>query len=140
VQHQQARFVRPPTHAFHHEARCGERRIVHRIAGEHAAEVALEGLGGEWPEALASRAQALRRDADEGLRSACRRLCGTDDAAAQRGLRFAVVDVPLAAVLPHLRAGEVPPPLLDGLVIATARAALATLPAPRRRRRGARGA
>jgi AcrR family transcriptional regulator len=97
-------------------------------------------LGGEWPEALAARAQALRRDADEGLRSACRRLCGTDDAAAQRGLRFAVVDVPLASVLPHMRAGEVPPPLLESLVIAAARAALATLPVPRQRRRGARSA
>lgn len=92
-------------------------------------------LGGEWPEALAARAQALRRDADEGLRSACRRLCGTDDAAAQRGLRFAVVDVPLAAVLPHLRAGVPPPPQVDELVQVSAAAVLATLRARPRRAR-----
>ncbi len=95
-------------------------------------------LGGAWPGELAARARALQRAAVAGLHEACQRLCGRADAEALRVLRFAVVDAPLAAVLPHLHAREAPPPVVDALVRASAEAALAMLTGPQSRRRAQR--
>jgi AcrR family transcriptional regulator len=87
-------------------------------------------VAGGWPEELADRARKLKRAAEAGLQTACRRLCGRIDAQAVRILRFAVVDAPLAAVSPHLRARQAPPPVIDRLVRGSAEAALALLLEP----------
>ena len=60
-------------------------------------------LAGGWPPAIAARAAALKQRADGGLRNYCRRLPGR-------------ADLPLAAVAPHLRAGEPLPAGLDALI------------------------
>ncbi len=95
-------------------------------------------LGGAWPEELAVRARDLQHAADAGLRDACLRLFGRADVDAIRTLRFAVVDAPLAAVLPHLRAGEALPPVIDRLIQSSAEAALDTLLAAKSNRTGQR--
>jgi AcrR family transcriptional regulator len=73
-------------------------------------------VAGNWPDELAARARALGRSAEAGLRDASARLFARTDAAALRTLRYAVVDLPMAAVLPHLRAKQSPPPIVDDLV------------------------
>jgi AcrR family transcriptional regulator len=90
-------------------------------------------LAGRWPAGQVSRAKALRRDGDAGLARFAARLFPGPDARALRAVRLALVDAPLAAVLPHLRAGEAPPALLDPLLraacIAVLEAAGAAVPA-----------
>jgi AcrR family transcriptional regulator len=81
-------------------------------------------LAGGWPTAIAARAAALKQRADGGLRNYCRRLLGRADAASLRAVRYAVVDLPLAAVAPHLRAGEALPAGLDALIHAACTAVL----------------
>lgn len=73
-------------------------------------------LHGAWPEAIAQRAQALKSDMDTGLRRFTRSALDRSDSAALRLVKFALIDAPLAAVLPHLRSDEPPPPLVDGLI------------------------
>jgi AcrR family transcriptional regulator len=102
-------------------ARVRERPDEARLLLLHRRE---DFFGPVWPEALAARARELQRSADAGLKAACRRLFGRADAATQRGLRFAIVDVPLAAVLPHLRANETPPATVDVLVRTSCEAVL----------------
>lgn len=82
---------------------------------------------GAWPVATVERARRLRQHADAGLAAYATRLLARSDAAAVRGIRLALVDVPLAAVIPHLRAGESLPPGLDALVRAAVVAVLREL-------------
>jgi AcrR family transcriptional regulator len=102
-------------------ARVRERPDEARLLLLHRRE---DFFGPAWPEALAARARELQRGADAGLKAACRRLFGRADAATLRALRFAIVDVPLAAVLPHLRANEAPPATVDVLVRTSCEAVL----------------
>lgn len=76
-------------------------------------------LSSVWPRDLAARAAALKRRMDAGLRDFARRALGRTDADALRLARYVVADAPLAAVMPHLRAHEAPPPIVDALVRAT---------------------
>lgn len=89
-------------------------------------------LVGRWPAGQVARARALRRDGETGLATFAGRLFARVDAPAMRAVRLALVDFPLAAVVPHLRAGEAPPETLDVLLraasLAVLEAAGATVP------------
>jgi AcrR family transcriptional regulator len=81
-------------------------------------------LASGWPAEMVERAAQLERQADGALRSFCKRLLQRSDADTRRMVRFALVDAPMAAVLPHLRAQESPPPLVDLLIRTTYEAVL----------------
>lgn len=72
-----------------------------------------------WPPEMSARAVELKRQVDAALRSFSRRLLGRADAQALRTVAYALVEAPLAAVLPHLRANEAPPPYVEPLIRAT---------------------
>lgn len=72
-----------------------------------------------WPADMADRAARLERQIDAELRAFCKRLLQRTDGDTRRTVRFALVDAPMAAVLPYLRAGTAPPPLAESLIAAT---------------------
>jgi AcrR family transcriptional regulator len=92
-------------------------------------------LAAGWPAPMAERAAQLERQADAGLRGFCKRLLQRSDGETRRIVRYALIDAPMAAVLPHLRAQESPPPLVDALIRTTYEAVMrhaGARPAPRR--------
>ena len=97
-------------------ARVRERQDEARILVLHRRE---DFLTGEWPAEITQRAAALKRQVDDAHRSFCKRLLGRTDADSLRALRYAIVDAPLAAILPDLRMGKAPPTMLDTLLRAT---------------------
>lgn len=97
-------------------ARVRERPDEGRILLLHRRE---DFLTGEWPAEMARRAAALKREVDDAHRGFCKRLLGRTDAEALRALRYAIVDAPLAAILPDLRSGKPPAMVLDVLLRAT---------------------
>jgi AcrR family transcriptional regulator len=78
-----------------------------------------------WPEDMQARAQALRRQLEEGLRDMCLRLFGRVDPQAMRITSYALAEAPLAAVRRHVEAQQPPPPVVDALIEATWHASLA---------------
>lgn len=66
---------------------------------------------GQWPEGVRAEAHRLATEAETALRHAAKLA-----ALPPRTVRFAVVDVPLAAVRPHLLAGKAVPEDVDELV------------------------
>ena len=76
-------------------------------------------VGGDWPEALANGVAAQARRIEACLDEFARTTWGVNDAAAQRRSQFVLLDVPLAAVRPHLQRREPPPPLVDELIADT---------------------
>lgn len=97
-------------------------------------------LAGVWPQSTVDRAAALKQRADSALVKYASRLLDRPDPTTQRGVRFALVDLPLAAVMPHLRAGAALPNGLDALVGVAVTAVLIELGAvpPRKATRRAR--
>lgn len=102
-----------------------------RFAREHFrdAKVLLlhrreELASGPWPRELRERAARLGAELDHGLRDLARDRSGHVDAQTLRRASFATIEIPYAAVRPHLVAGEAPPPFLDELVATAARAVL----------------
>ncbi|MDQ1375330.1 MAG: hypothetical protein QOJ09_2668 [Actinomycetota bacterium] len=73
-------------------------------------------IRGEWPAEVAARAGKLGAQMTMALRDFARQAVGSTAAAAIRRARFAVVDLPGAAVEPHLRADEPVPVIVDELV------------------------
>lgn len=82
-------------------------------------------IQGEWPEQYRRRATRLQQDAARGMRAYCRRLYGASSARHLRRVRFALVDLPQAALKPLIEAGGVPPADLKSLVEETCRYVLA---------------
>jgi AcrR family transcriptional regulator len=73
-------------------------------------------VAGEWPlEVVEGSAETAAR-ARAALDSFTRRALGSRSAAARRRARFAVVEMPVASVLSHVRADERPPPIVEELV------------------------
>lgn len=72
-------------------------------------------VAGEWPAEVVDRATEIAERAQAGMDAFARRALGRG-AAAKRRARFAVVELPVAAVLPHVRADERPPPIVEQLV------------------------
>jgi AcrR family transcriptional regulator len=76
-------------------------------------------LAAGWPPQMSVRAADLKRQADTALRKFSRSLLGRADAEALRSVTYALVQAPMAAVLPHLRANESPPASVEPLIRAT---------------------
>lgn len=81
-------------------------------------------LRGGWPTALADRASKLGSGVEREYRRFSRDVFGSARADAMRRARFAVTDVPYAAVRRHLRAAELPPQIVDELVATSYRAVI----------------
>lgn len=90
-------------------------------------------LPGGWPPEVTKRAEVLAKRGATALRSFAQRALGTRNKSALVRARYAVVDLPYAAVRRHLRENEAPPPIVDELV---RQAYLAVIP---RTGSGARG-
>ncbi len=69
-----------------------------------------------WPPEVLERAEGLTTRGEAGMRSFTQRALGSTGAAAKRRARYAVVELPVAAVISHVRADEPPPPVVDVLV------------------------
>lgn len=72
-------------------------------------------VAGEWPIELAARNRAQRRNVDNAIAMLCRQL-GARSPADRVRVRFAVVDVPYAAVRGSLVQGHPPEPALEAIV------------------------
>jgi AcrR family transcriptional regulator len=88
-------------------------------------------LAGDWPPALADRAAHVNDHAAAALRAFAAASLGDDTPATLRRARFALVEIPYAAVRAYVAAGAAPPPDLDALVLTAARAVLEGEGAPR---------
>jgi AcrR family transcriptional regulator len=77
-----------------------------------------------WPAPMQARARQLSGEMLARFDALAERLGIHDDIGRQR-VRFAVVELPLAVVRPHLRAGNPPPPLAEALIEDCYRAVLA---------------
>jgi AcrR family transcriptional regulator len=73
-------------------------------------------ISGEWPDEVRKRTNELAEEITQRVLAFTRRLHGRATQAALRRTRFALFDVPLAAVLRHIQAGESPPSVVDQLV------------------------
>ena len=81
-------------------------------------------LAGDWPPDLAERAAHVNDRAGAALRAFTRAELGDDLPASVRRVRFALVEIPYAAVRPYVEAGQPPPPDLDALVLTASQAVL----------------
>ncbi|HEY7932730.1 MAG TPA: helix-turn-helix domain-containing protein [Solirubrobacteraceae bacterium] len=73
-------------------------------------------VAGVWPAEVIQRASEVTERGQAALDSFTRRVMRSTSAPARRRARFAVVELPVAAVLPHLRADERPPPSIERLI------------------------
>jgi AcrR family transcriptional regulator len=79
---------------------------------------------GGWPAEVADRAAELTARTDASLGAFARRALGSVGAPALRRAHYAVVDLPYAAVRPHVHAGKAPPADVDRLVADAYRAVI----------------
>jgi AcrR family transcriptional regulator len=79
---------------------------------------------GGWPEALAAKVARQARRIDACYQRFARHAFGGVDAERIRLARFALADVPKAAVGPHLHRREPPPLIVDEMIAITYRAIL----------------
>lgn len=79
-----------------------------------------------WPEAMQQRARQLAGEMQAHFDALAAQL-GVQDEAGRQRVRFALVELPLAVVRPHLHAGRAPPPLAESLIEDCYRAVLAPL-------------
>ncbi|HKW53268.1 MAG TPA: helix-turn-helix domain-containing protein [Stellaceae bacterium] len=89
---------------------------------------------GEWPKALKQGVAEQARRVIDCFERFTRDSLGGAGPEQLRMAQFALADVPIAAVRPHLQRREPPPPIVDDLIRTTYRAVIA------RARRGARPA
>jgi AcrR family transcriptional regulator len=75
-------------------------------------------LPGGWPAEVSERAAELSRRGEVALRAFARRALHSTGAPALRRARYAVIDLPYAAVRPHVRANESPPAIVEELIAA----------------------
>lgn len=79
-------------------------------------------LPGGWPEGVSRRAEDVGKGGELALRAFARRALKSTNARALRRARYAVIDLPYAAVRSHVHADEPPPPIVDELIAAAYRA------------------
>jgi AcrR family transcriptional regulator len=78
-----------------------------------------------WPPEVSERAADLGRQGELALRNFSRRALKSTAAQAMRRARYAVIDLPYAAVRPHVHADESPPEIVDELIASAYRAVIA---------------
>ena len=81
---------------------------------------------GAWPQALKSSVARQARRVDACYTRFARDTLGGVDAERLRVARFVLADAPKAAVEPHLRRGEPPPPIVDAMIEMAYRAIVTT--------------
>ena len=81
---------------------------------------------GAWPQALKSAVARQARRVDACYKRFARDTLGGVDAERLRVARFVLADAPKAAVEPHLRRGEPPPPIVDAMIEMAYRAIVTT--------------
>ena len=81
---------------------------------------------GVWPQALKSSVARQARRVDACYKRFARDTLGGVDAERLRVARFVLADAPKAAVEPHLRRGEPPPPIVDAMIEMAYRAIVTT--------------
>ncbi len=95
-------------------------------------------IRGEWPESLRERVAEQARRSEIMVRKFAREAFGGSGAEALRCAGFVLAEAPLAAVRPHLKRREAPPPIVDELIRSTYAAVVGrvvpTLPAAGRAR------
>ncbi len=69
-----------------------------------------------WPAQVTRRAAALERTGMEALRAFSTQALGSTSAQAMRRAQYAAIDLPYAAVRPHVHRDESPPPIVDELI------------------------
>jgi AcrR family transcriptional regulator len=74
---------------------------------------------GEWPEALKLGVANQARQVESLVKRFARENFNSTDSAQLRRATFVLLDVPLAAVRPHLRRAERPPTIVDELIRTT---------------------
>ena len=72
--------------------------------------------GAEWPEDFRRRVRDQAAAVEGCFARFARDVLGGADADRLRRAQFVLADAPIAAVRPHLAAGEAPPPVVDDLV------------------------
>jgi AcrR family transcriptional regulator len=80
---------------------------------------------GDWPKALTQGVRDQTRRFEAALEKFARDSFGSIAPDKLRRAYFAIVDVPAAAVRPHLQRREPPPPVVDELISASYRAVIA---------------
>jgi len=81
-------------------------------------------IRGEWPDSLKERIAGQARRVESLVRKFAREVLGGTGTDQLTRASFVLLGVPLAAVRPHLKRHEPPPPLVDELIRATYRAAV----------------
>jgi AcrR family transcriptional regulator len=71
---------------------------------------------GEWPAEVLLRADRTARQAQTALDAYTRRALGSSSASAKRRVRYAVVELPIAGVIAHVRTRQCPPAVVDELI------------------------
>jgi len=84
-------------------------------------------VAGAWPAELVERAGALEPQLGAALRGFARRALGSAGREAMARLRYALLDAPLGAVKPYVQSHTPIPAVVDELIEATVRAALAPI-------------
>jgi AcrR family transcriptional regulator len=74
---------------------------------------------GEWPDALKQRVADQARQVESCVKRFARETLGSADSTHLRRASFVLLEVPLAAVRPHLRRAERPPAIVDELIRTT---------------------
>jgi AcrR family transcriptional regulator len=102
-------------------------------AAQMLAAYGREQLIPRWPDELANELETMNQGLVEAVRRFTKRRFGDTRRQNRQATTFALLDMPAAAIRRYLLAGQPPPPSLDAVILAAARAALdARLPnAPR---------
>jgi AcrR family transcriptional regulator len=74
---------------------------------------------GEWPDALKQQVASQARQVESCLKRFARNSFNSADSGQLRRASFVLLEVPLAAVRPHLRRAERPPAIVDELIRTT---------------------
>ena len=82
----------------------------------------LDFVQGDWPDELKQGVREQTERIEECMKRFAKQAFGGVGPAELEKAIFVLAEVPLAAVKPHLRAGEPPPPLVDELIAKTYRA------------------
>ncbi len=91
-------------------------------------------LATHWAPQMSSRAAQLQQELGRLFVDTARRLTGRADVRTRRVLTYALAQAPMAAIKPHLEAGEAPPKLVDELLSRTLDASLDMLGVVRKER------